>query len=148
MNIFNILLFLQYKLHHKCLTGLHIGLWKHWSFQNEANMKSSHQRCSVKKGVLRNFAKFTGKHLCQSLVFNKVAGGACKRCYKRFLLNFIKKHDKGNKFTALKLSGTTQYFSWNTAANATNIIRWNTAFVILKNLTIFSFSNQKKTEVL
>ena len=25
-----------------------------------------------KKGVLRNFAKFTGKHLCQSLFFNKV----------------------------------------------------------------------------
>ena len=29
--------------------------------------------CSVKKSVLRNFAKFTGKHLCQSLFFNKVA---------------------------------------------------------------------------
>ena len=28
--------------------------------------RSSHQRCSVKKGVLRNFAKFTKKHLCQS----------------------------------------------------------------------------------
>ena len=26
------------------------------------------------KGVLRNFAKFTGKHLCQSIFFNKVAG--------------------------------------------------------------------------
>ena len=26
-----------------------------------------------KKGVLRNFAKFTGKHLCQSLFSNKVA---------------------------------------------------------------------------
>ena len=25
------------------------------------------------KGVLRNFAKFTGKHLCQSFFFNKVA---------------------------------------------------------------------------
>ena len=25
-------------------------------------------------GVLRNFAKFTGKHLCQSTFFNKVAG--------------------------------------------------------------------------
>ena len=25
-----------------------------------------------KKGVLRNFTKFTGKHLCQSLFFNKV----------------------------------------------------------------------------
>ena len=27
-----------------------------------------------KKGVLRNFAKFTGKHLYQRLFFNKVAG--------------------------------------------------------------------------
>ena len=27
-----------------------------------------------KKAVLTNFAKFTGKHLCQSLCFNKVAG--------------------------------------------------------------------------
>ena len=25
-----------------------------------------------KKGVLKNFTKFTGKHLCQSLFFNKV----------------------------------------------------------------------------
>ena len=25
------------------------------------------------KGLLRNLAKFTGKHLCQSLFFNKVA---------------------------------------------------------------------------
>ena len=32
------------------------------------------RRCSVKKGVLRNFEKFTGKHPCQSLFFNKVAG--------------------------------------------------------------------------
>ena len=29
--------------------------------------RSSHQRCSVTIEVLRNFAKFTGKHLCQSL---------------------------------------------------------------------------------
>ena len=34
--------------------------------------RSSHQRCSMKKGVLRNLTKFTGKHLCQSLFFNKV----------------------------------------------------------------------------
>ena len=27
-----------------------------------------------KKGFLRNFGKFTGKHLCQSLLFNKVWG--------------------------------------------------------------------------
>ena len=36
--------------------------------------RSSHQRCSVKKDVLSNFAKFTGKHLYPSLFFNKVAG--------------------------------------------------------------------------
>ena len=36
-------------------------------------IQNSHRRCSVRNGVLRNFAKFTGKHLCQSLYFNKVA---------------------------------------------------------------------------
>ena len=29
--------------------------------------------CSTKKGVLKRFAKFTGKHLCGRLFFNKVA---------------------------------------------------------------------------
>ena len=35
--------------------------------------RSSNHRCSMKKAVLRNFAKFTGKHLCQSLFLKKVA---------------------------------------------------------------------------
>ena len=39
-----------------------------WSY------RSSHKRGSVRKGVLRNFSKFTVKHLGQSLFFNKVAG--------------------------------------------------------------------------
>ena len=34
--------------------------------------RSSHRRSSVKKGVLKNFTKFTGKRLCQSLFFSKV----------------------------------------------------------------------------
>ena len=33
--------------------------------------RSSHQRCSVKRGALRNFTKFAGKRLCQSLCLNK-----------------------------------------------------------------------------
>ena len=37
------------------------------------SFRSSHKRCSVRKGVLRNFAKFTGKYLCQSLFFNQVS---------------------------------------------------------------------------
>ena len=35
--------------------------------------RSSHWKCSVRKSVLGNFTKFTGKHLCQNLFFNKVA---------------------------------------------------------------------------
>ena len=31
-------------------------------------VKSNRRRCSGRKAVLRNFAKFTGKHLCQSLL--------------------------------------------------------------------------------
>ena len=34
---------------------------------------SLHRRCSIKKVVRKNFAKFIGKHLCQSLSFNKIA---------------------------------------------------------------------------
>ena len=36
--------------------------------------RSSRLEVFCRKGVLRNFEKFTGKHLCQSLLFNKVAG--------------------------------------------------------------------------
>ena len=62
----------------------------------DANLRSSHQRCSVKKGVLRNQTKFTGKHLCQSLLFSKVTGPRStsslkKRLwYKCFPVNFAK----------------------------------------------------------
>ena len=54
-------------------------LWK------PITVRSSRQRCSIIKVALRNFAKFTGKHLCQSLFFNKVVGRRPQAC------NFIKK---------------------------------------------------------
>ena len=53
-------------------------------------------RCSIKKGVLRNFPKLTGKHLCQSLFFNKVAGLRPasllkkRRWHRCVLVNFAK----------------------------------------------------------
>ena len=82
--------------------------------------RSTHRRCSFKKDVLKNFAKFwrtpffeehlrelllffetgfyvtSSKHLCQSLFFNKVAGLRPatllkKRLWDRcFLVNFVK----------------------------------------------------------
>ena len=58
--------------------------------------RSSHGRCSVRKGVLRNFEKLTGKHLRQSLLFDKFAGQRPatllkKRVWqRRFPMNFAK----------------------------------------------------------
>ena len=58
--------------------------------------RSSHQRCSVRKGALRKFVKFTGKHLCQGLLFNKVAGLRSvtllknRLCHRCFPVNFAK----------------------------------------------------------
>ena len=58
--------------------------------------RSSRPEVFFKKGVLRNLPKLTGKHLCQILFFNKVAGlrpatllkkGLWYRC---FLVNFLK----------------------------------------------------------
>ena len=37
------------------------------SFTLARNSRSSRQRCSIKKGVLKNFTKFAGKYLRQSI---------------------------------------------------------------------------------
>ena len=38
------------------------------------NAEATTRRCSLKKRLLKNFTKFTEKHLCQNLFLNKVAG--------------------------------------------------------------------------
>ena len=38
----------------------------------ESSSRSSHQRSSIKKGALKNFAIFTGTHLCWSLFLLKL----------------------------------------------------------------------------
>ena len=40
----------------------------------ESKQKQSPGSVLLKKDVLKSFAKFTGKHLCRSLFFNKVVG--------------------------------------------------------------------------
>ena len=46
---------------------------------------SSGPEVFCKKGVFRNFIKFTGKHLCQSLFFNKIAGLRPQTLFKKRL---------------------------------------------------------------
>ena len=58
--------------------------------------RSSHQRCSISKDVLRNLTKFIGKHICLSPFFNKVAGLRPSTLLKKMLwhmcfpVNFVK----------------------------------------------------------
>ena len=62
-----------------------------------------------KKGVLKNFAKFTGKHLCQNLFSNKFTG--LKAC------NFIKKETLAQVFPCefceiYKNTCVTEHLRW------------------------------------
>ena len=43
------------------------------AFFSNFNMQKQSSGGILQKGVLRNFAKLTGKHLCQSFFFNKVS---------------------------------------------------------------------------
>ena len=64
------------------------------------NSRSSRPEVFCKKGVLENVAKFTGKHLCQSLSFNKVASLRSEILLKKrlwhkcFPVNFARKKIK------------------------------------------------------
>ena len=59
------------------MTRLKVLSLSNWGslFSCEFIIENTSQELEVlcKKGVLRNFAKFIGKHQCQSLFFNKVA---------------------------------------------------------------------------
>ena len=65
-------------------------------FLISADWRSSRPEVFCKKGVLRNFAKFTGKHLCQSLFLIKLQASrpptlSKKRLWHRcFPVNFAK----------------------------------------------------------
>ena len=75
--------------------------------------RSSRRGAFYKKGVLRNFTKLTGKHLFQSLFFNKNAGLRpailLKRLWHRcFPVNFT-------KFLKTPFSQNTSGHLWETA---------------------------------
>ena len=59
--MFNLAVIPHFLLHYKIINTI-------------SSLRSSRPEVFCKKGVLRKFAKFLGKHLCQSLFFNKVAG--------------------------------------------------------------------------
>ena len=107
----------------------HIILRKHNDFsqavwRSPANKENPEMFC--KKDVLQNFAKFTGKHLCQSLYFNKVTVYAC---------NFIKKETLAQVFSCKFSEMSKKKFSYRTPPVAAS------AFFrkVKANITFFPF---------
>ena len=95
--------------------------------------RRSHHRCSVRKYVLRNFAKFTEKNLCQSLFFNKVTGPRQlyekKRLWQRcFPVNFTKFYFLQNTSRRLLLHRTLKSSKRVNSCSLTNDCRQHYAF--------------------
>ena len=105
--------------------------------------RSSHQRCSVKKDVLRNFTKFTGKHLHQSLFFNKVAG------LRPEAYNFINKETLAQVFSCefCETSKNTLFTEhlWTTASAFWQLSRLN-EFAINAIANLFLYERLKIPE--
>ena len=64
----------QYLKNRKSKRSFAKKFFKEYSIRHMTCSRSSRPEVFCKKGFLKNFANFTEKHLCQSLLFNKVAG--------------------------------------------------------------------------
>ena len=117
-------------------------IWRQFLVHDEVNpekgfhlgtfLRSSHPEVFCKRVVLKNFTKFTGKHLGQSLLFNNVAGLRSATLLKRrlwhrcFLVNFVK---------ILRTPFLTEHLRWLLLL----LVYWQTFHFRLKEM-------QKKSE--
>ena len=95
---------------------------------------SSRREVFCKNGVLKNIAKFTGKHLCQRLFFNKVAGLAW---------NFIKKESLAQVFSCefCEIYNNTFLYRTTPVAASVNFYRWRFfSFCTSQEVTIIRVS--------
>ena len=95
-------------------------------------VRSSHPLVFCKKGVPTNFAKFTVNHLCQNLLFNKVAGlRLWHRCvpvnFVKFLrLSFFTKISATNQINQyLDIKSYILKTKWRQVSLYTNNIFWS-----------------------
>ena len=93
--------------------------------------RSSHQGCSIKKGVLRNFTKFTGKHLCQSL---RPATLLKKKLWHRcFPVNF----EKFLRTPFLQNTSGRLLLNINTSTEGINTLGWKLVYSPGKRLNLW-----------
>ena len=91
-----------------------------------------------KRGVRKNFAKFTGNHQCQSLIFNKVAGLRLKfkkrlweRCFPanfaKNLKTFFKEHLRATasgKCFPVNFANLSKYADHQGSSNCPTLNTW------------------------
>ena len=83
---FQMIIFCRYKYYvHICSLWVYFIIFGYESVNGERSLwrkehefykhRRSHRRCSTLKRILKNIAKFTGKHLCQSILLRLQAWG-------------------------------------------------------------------------
>ena len=109
---------------------------------NSLISRSSRSEMFCKKGVLRNFLKFTGKHMCQNLFFNRVTGPRpvtlvkkrlWHRCFPVNFAKFLRTRFLLNTSGRLLFSFSQQHFFY-----------WR-CWSIKKHVTLTALSTTKKT---
>ena len=94
--------------------------------------RSSRLEVFWQKGILKNFAKFTGKHLYGSLFFDKVTACNC---------NFIKKGDSINLFSCEFCEIFKEHLFYRTSANGCFCTDWK-HFLFPQKILYFPFFYQ------
>ena len=92
--------------------------------------KQSSRGVLYKKGILRNFAKFTGKHLCQRVFFNKVAGLSPATLLRNSLARVF-----SCEFNEISLN--TSFYRTPPVAASENLAHWTFLQIISYSLSIF-----------
>ena len=78
------------------------------AYTDNITCRSSHRRCSIEKGALKNFANFTGIRLCWSVILlkfvkNFVKKGLQQRCFSVKFAKFLRTPVLNNIYEQLLL---------------------------------------------
>ena len=114
--------------------------------------RSSRPEMFCKKSVLRNFAKFTIKHLCKSPFFNKVAGLRPAALFKKklrhmcFPVNFANFQEHLFYRTPLVAASLRTHFRKKSEVSSKDHLHMPTKIIKLKQITVvyqslFSYSD-------
>ena len=105
--------------------------------------RRSHWRCSVKKGVLKKFGNFTGKHLCWSLFLIKLQAQSLVKkrlqhwCFPVKFAKFLRTSILKNICKILLLSVSPQ----NTIANSSGVFALDETLTECKVSIFFKHNN-------